>query len=150
MKKMLAMTIATGALLLPLGHLATTSIASAAPTSTAVRADWYKAVARLRGQTLASGKGVYRDRERRAGVEQRLAIEIEDAEPNWVYEVHFNGTLLGEITTDEFGTGELNLKTARFIDDPEEWQPLPENFPRVIEGDSLTVGPVSGNFRVRS
>lgn len=150
MKKMLAMTIAAGAMLLPLGHLAMTSVASAASASATIKADWYKAVARLRGNTLASGKAVYRDRERRAGVEQRLAIEIEDAEPNWVYEVHFNGELLGEITTDAFGTGELNLKTARFIDDPLEWQPLPENFPRVIDGDSITVGPVSGSFRVRS
>lgn len=110
--------------------------------------DWYEARARLTSESSIKGKAVYRDRQRRRGLEQRLQVEIERARPFTSYVVIFKGRRLGVIRTNLLGRGKLKLRTAQFIHN-NRWQPLPRNFPRLRTGDEISVGPAHGRFSVR-
>jgi hypothetical protein len=95
---------------------------------------------------LASGKADYRERDRKGRIEQRFSVEVEDAAPGEMWQVHVNDMLVGIIVTDEFGFGELQFRTAAFIDDPGDGNPIPDGFPTLLDGDSITVGPLAGSF----
>jgi len=147
--------IVTLAFALPLSIALAGAALVAAPTPSAdaavlkaERLSWYKARARLFWNGGKRGKADYKDRERDEGFEQRLQVKTQNMSPNTEHDVLFNGVFLGTITTDEFGTGKLKLRTAEFIDSP-DWLPLPDNFPRIIDGDEIEVGPALGVFAER-
>jgi len=124
---------------------------SAVAATSSVRAQqssWYKARARLESDGALKGKADYRDRPKRGTTEQRLQVKIENATPGEQFDVRFNGDVIGTITANSLGIAKLKLRTARFIDSP-NWLPIPDNFPRIVTGDEITVGPASGVFQER-
>ena len=106
----------------------------------------YRLRANLTGPGLASGKAVYRERQRNNITEQRFSIEVEDATPGTIMTVAVNGTTVGMIVINDLGVGELEYRTPQFIDDPGDGDPIPDGFPHLIAGDAVTVGPLSGEF----
>lgn len=146
----LALTLAVPLMAL----LATTAITTGPAPSTdativkAEKLGWYKARARMFDSGSKRGKADYKDRDRDEGFEQRLQVKAKNMSPNAQYDVLFNGVLLGEITTNDFGWGKLKLRTEEFIDSP-GWEPLPDNFPRIVDGDEIEVGPARGIFSER-
>ena len=106
----------------------------------------YRVRTNLTGATIASGKAVYRERVRGNGqIEQRFSIEVEDANPGTVMAVAVNGVMFGMIVINDLGIGELEYRTPAFNDDPNV-DPIPDNFPHLIVGDSVTVGLLAGVF----
>lgn len=53
----------------------------------------------------ASGKGSYEHRSDRV----KLSVEVEDLSAGLVLQIHVNGSLVGTVTTNSFGTADLNL-----------------------------------------
>jgi plastocyanin len=56
---------------------------------------------------IADGRADYRER----GNSMRLNVEVEDISPNSTFTVEISGNTLGAITTNRFGTAELELNT---------------------------------------
>lgn len=77
---------------------------------------------------------------------QRLIIKVRNADAGEVHQVMVNGDTVGEITIGENGRGRLELRTAEFIEDGDNAEPLPDAFPTLDTGDQITVGPLSGYF----
>lgn len=76
-------------------------------------------------------------------VEMEFEVEVEDAAPG-TYDVLVNGTVIGQLTVDALGDGELNFSTDP--DDVDE-SPLPANFPEIIDGTTVEIqGIASGTF----
>lgn len=139
---MLKQTLALVSVLVASAALALVSssaIAGGNNTELKLRAD-------LSGKTLASGKAKYRERMRNNTLEQRFDIEVEDAPAGEQWTVQVNGITFGTIVINDLGVGELQFRTATFIDDPGDGSPIPTDFPRLQPGDMVTVGAVSGAF----
>ncbi|MHC5008335.1 MAG: hypothetical protein ACYTGF_13360, partial [Planctomycetota bacterium] len=68
---------------------------------------------------------------------------VEDGEPGELLEVFVNGVFVGEIVINDLDEGELELRTAAFIDGTDDGQPMPDSFPSLIPGDFVEVGPLS-------
>ncbi|MCC6360131.1 MAG: hypothetical protein IT450_15410 [Phycisphaerales bacterium] len=64
----------------------------------------------------------------------RFRARVRSLQAFTTYPVAINGVIVGQITTDDRGRGEL------------EYSPIPSGFPAVQAGDVITVGPVSGVF----
>lgn len=107
---------------------------------------WQRVRANLSGNTAASGKAVYRERLRNGALEQRFSVEVEDAAPGSIMQVHINGILFGTFVVNDLGIGELEYRTPAFIDDPGDGDPIPDGFPTLVDGDAITVGPLAGVF----
>ncbi|MGP1309667.1 MAG: hypothetical protein ACTS27_05665 [Phycisphaerales bacterium] len=105
--------------------------------------------AEFAGQGLASGKADYRERSRNNLIEQRFSIEVEDAQPGESFTVSVNGITFGTIVANDLGVAELQFRTAEFIDDPGDGDPIPSEFPRLNAGDVITVGKMMGTFEDR-
>jgi len=56
---------------------------------------------------LADGRADYRE----TGNSMRLNVEVEDVSPNTTFTIEVSGNTLGTITTNSFGTAELELNT---------------------------------------
>jgi len=140
----LALTI-LGAMVLSQMAVPVQPVSAATTVSASEMSSWYKQRARMSSADRMKGKADYRDRPKRGTTEQRLKIEVEKAASNTSYDVFFNGEFLGVLTTNSGGWGKLKFRTAQFNDDPNVLD-LPENFPRVIDGDEIEVGPASGIF----
>ncbi len=56
---------------------------------------------------IADGRADYRER----GNSMRLNVEVEDVSPNSTFTIEISGNTLGTITTNSFGTAELELNT---------------------------------------
>lgn len=96
----------------------------------------------------ASGKSVYRERLRNNVLQQRWNVEIEDLAANTTFDVLVNGNLFGTITTNNLGTAELEFATFIVDNNPhDEEPPIPTDFPHLVAGDTITVGPLSGTFQ---
>ncbi len=128
------------------GLASTVVVASASQFALAANSNSFRVRANLSGMTLASGSADYRERQRGNVLEQRFSVEVEDFAPDTELAVQVNGMLFGTIITDALGGGELQFRTAQFIDDPGDGTPLPTDFPHIAAGDSITVGPISGTF----
>lgn len=68
---------------------------------------------------------------------RRFEVEIEGAAASTTYDVSVAGTVVGQITTDADGDGELELKTTP--EDADE-QPFPAGFVTPQAGDTIDVG----------
>lgn len=98
------------------------------------------------GNDQAQAKARYRDRARRNSLEQRFDVEVEDFDPGTELVVTVNGMTVGTIFVNGLGVGELQLRTAAFIDDPDDGDPIDTDFPRLQAGDTVSVGPLKGAF----
>lgn len=107
----------------------------------------YRVRARMSGSTLMSGQANYRERTKKGVFEQRFNVQVEDGDPGASVVITLNGSMtIGTIVLDDFGFGELQLRTETFIDDPGDGSPIPTDFPTILIGDTVSVGPVSGVF----
>lgn len=108
----------------------------------------YRVIARGGANDQAQVKGVYRERMVGTTLVQRFNVEAEDFTPNTRYEVRVNGSLFGTLTTNSLGIAELEFKTFVPDNNPhDEDPPLPTDFPRLVAGDTISVGNVSATFR---
>ncbi|MHC5113006.1 MAG: hypothetical protein ACYTGP_01100 [Planctomycetota bacterium] len=130
------------ALFTALFALATLIIAPGLSTAVAGGGDEIRVRAQLSGPTLASGKSEYRERMNNGRLEQRFKVDVEDAEPGAMMEIHLNGELVGIIVVGPLGQGELEYRTDP---EPGESDPFPSGL-AVFAGDGITVGNLSGTF----
>ncbi|MEZ6243106.1 MAG: hypothetical protein R3B57_08695 [Phycisphaerales bacterium] len=98
------------------------------------------------GPDQAQAKARYRDRFRNGLLEQRFDVEAEDFEPGAELAVTVNGLTVGTIFANDLGVAEMQLRTAEFIDDPGDGSPIDSDFPRLMPGDVVVVGPLKGVF----
>jgi hypothetical protein len=110
----------------------------------------YRVRARLSaGNDLVQAKSEYRERQRATLLEKRFKVEIEDAAPGDAFDIAINGVQYGTIFANDLGVAELNFRNI--VDnnpsDPNENNPFPDNFPRIVAGDTITVGTLTGTFR---
>jgi len=106
----------------------------------------YKLKARLFGDTTMSGKATYRERPRDGQIERRFKVQVEDGTPGAILAIHVNDYFAGMMQLNSLGRAEFQLRTAAFIDDPGDGQPIPADFPILIDEDVVTVGTMSGVF----
>lgn len=90
-----------------------------------------------------SGHADFRDR----GGVRKFSAEIEGFTPGDLYDVTVAGVVVGTVTIDAFGVGELELDDnfEPGSDDPATI--FPTNFPVVAAGVLVEVGPLSGSFQ---
>ncbi len=111
-------------------------------------ADQVRVEARMElGNDQAQAKARYRDRFRNGLLEQRFDVEAEDFKPGAELVVSVNGTTVGSIFVNDLGVAEMQLRTAEFIDDPGDGTPIAPDFPRLMPGDTVSVGPLDGVFK---
>ena len=88
------------------------------------------------GGIAADGHADYRER----GNSMRLNVEVEDVSPNSTFTIEISGNTLGTITTNSFGTAELELNTN-------DGQVVPKilrgDLVQIFQGTELVL---SGNF----
>ncbi|HPO92768.1 MAG TPA: hypothetical protein PL072_04775 [Phycisphaerales bacterium] len=107
-------------------------------------------LARMRTGTPLEAKGDYRERLSGAVLIQKFNVEINGAAPNETLEVRINGNLFGTVTTNALGTAKIELVTQTVDDNPnDEEAPIPQDFPRLNAGDTISVGSLSGTFAAR-
>ena len=58
-------------------------------------------------------------------------------------EIMLDGKAVGTATTNGAGFVEFQLRTAAFIDDPGDGEPMASSFPSLKGGDEVTVGNLS-------
>jgi hypothetical protein len=110
----------------------------------------YRVRARMRTGTAFEGKSDYRERLRGTTLVQTFNVEVNGAQPGEMFEIHINGVLFGTMITNDLGSAELEFRTATVDDNPQDEEPpLPTDFPRINDGDVITVGALSGTYRLR-
>lgn len=110
----------------------------------------YRVRARMRTGTAFEGKSDYRERLRGTTLVQTFNVEVNGAQPGEMFEIHINGVLFGTMITNDLGSAELEFRTATVDDNPQDEEPpLPTDFPRINDGDVITVGTLSGTYRLR-
>src|ERR671914_2592318 len=72
----------------------------------------------------ADGRADYRER----GNSMRLNVEVEDVSPNSTFTIEISGNTLGTITTNSFGTAELELNTNDG-----------QGVPKILRGDQVQI-----------
>lgn len=97
--------------------------------------------ARLSGNGRASGQADYRETARGPGVVRSFSVEIERAAPNTTYDVLVGSAVIGRITTNALGTGDLNMRTV--TDNPGQQGPVPDLEPgHVVRVRGLSISGV--------
>lgn len=104
------------------------------------RGDLLRLRAKLTSSGLASGNADYRETDKKGTIVRNLKVEIEDAAANTTFDVMVDGQVIGQLTTNEFGTGERRFRTQ--TNNPGGPTPLPP----IGAGAVVSVGPVSGTL----
>jgi hypothetical protein len=102
--------------------------------------------AKLFGGDEERGKVTYRERSRDEGLDRKFIARLREVTPGELVRIYLNGEFLAGAFADEDGVAELRLRTPEFIDDPEDWDVMPDSFPRIFVSDDVIVGPTSGYF----
>ncbi len=91
-----------------------------------------------------SGQAQYRDRGRR-----QFSVQVEGLQPGDQFDVMISGAVVGTITIDNFGFGDLNYDDnfQPGKDDPATI--FPSNFPALDGGELVVVGQLSGTLQNR-
>ncbi len=99
--------------------------------------------ARLGDESLAQGRAKF-EVELEHGLEKReLKVDVRDAPPGSVLDVVIDGTVVGQVQVDAQGEGRLELSSQPGEDE----SPLPDNFPGIQSGSTITVGDsLTGTF----
>lgn len=122
--------------------------AATAPSAQAGMLGWTKYIAKLSGNGAFKGKASFLERPREGTIEERFKVEIQHGIPGKKYAVRVNGKKVGYITANLLGKGKLQLRTAQFIDNPGDGDPLPSNFPNVKNGVEVSIGnKIFGTFK---
>lgn len=100
--------------------------------------------AALGGGDAPQAKSEYRERMRNGTLEVRWKVSLEDFEPGVDVPVAVNGTFVGNIIPNALGAGVIQFRTS--VDDPGDGNPLPDGFPRLQAGDTVSVGPLTGTY----
>ncbi|MHC4825619.1 MAG: hypothetical protein ACYTEY_03575, partial [Planctomycetota bacterium] len=79
----------------------------------------------LEGDPGLEGNAKYIERFKNGRLMRRFKVEIENAEPGEVFDIHVNGAFVGEIVINDLDEGRLELRTPAFIDDPDDGEPMP-------------------------
>jgi hypothetical protein len=106
------------------------------------RAQRFRLRGDLEGDSRLEGNVKYLERFKKGRLMRRFKVEVEDAEPGEVFDVHVNGVFVGEIVINDLDEGRLELRTPAFIDDPGDGEPMPDAFPSLMPGDLVEVGPL--------
>lgn len=123
------------------------SVLSGALASAAQAAD-YRVRARIRTGTALEAKGDYRERTLGNTLRQRFTVEVNGAAANQQFEVKINGNTVSLITANALGHAEIQFNDNVVDDNPGDTNPpLPQNFPHINSGDTLTVGTMTATFR---
>ncbi len=90
------------------------------------------------------GKAQYRERNRR-----QFSVEVAGFQPGDRFDVMISGAVVGTVTIDDFGVGDLNYDSnfEPGLDDPST--KFPPNFPALDGGELVVVGPLSGTLQRR-
>lgn len=123
---------------IPLFALVATGMSLLAGTTDA-GAD-YRVRARIRTGTALEAKGDYRERVVGANLLQKWNVEVNFGAANTSYEVQLNGSPIGLIITNGLGHAEQEFRTTVIDDNPSDGDlPIPQDFPHINVGDTLTV-----------
>lgn len=135
------------------GVLAIAGVSAAAPSKVGVISARAQANDELRLEARAGlpdgpqFKSVYRERTRNGQLTVRWKVQIEDFPPGAEVPVALNGTFVGNMFANNLGRAEIQFRTI--VDDPGDGEPLPEGFPRLVAGDTITVGDLSAQYLPR-
>ena len=100
----------------------------------------YRVRARIRTGTPLEAKGDYRERVVGSNLLQKWNVEVNFGTPNTSYEVQLNGSPIGLIVTNGVGHAEQEFRTTVIDDNPTDGDlPIPQDFPHINIGDTLTV-----------
>ncbi len=122
------------------------TVLSGALASAAQAAD-YRVRARIRTGTPLEAKGDYRERTIGPVLSQRFTVEVNGAAANTQFEVQINGVPVALVTTNALGHAEIQFSDTVVDDNPNDNEPpLPQNFPHISAGDTLTVGTLTATF----
>lgn len=92
----------------------------------------------LTGESGATGHAEYEIEHEHGGWEVEFELEVEGAVPGSVHDVYVDGVLVGQITIDEEGEGELEFSSGHHGDD----EAFPANFPELQPGTTIVVGSI--------
>lgn len=126
--------------------LATVADATAPTSDDAVArgGDSLRLEARFGTKDGPQGKSDYRERSRNGTLEQRFKVSVEDFAAGEELAVSVNGAFVGTIFVDGLGMGELQFRTT--VDDPGDGVPIPDGFPRLVPGDTVSVGDFTATY----
>lgn len=99
------------------------------------------------GNDQAQAKSVYQERTIGGSMTVRFKVEAEDFAPGTDLPVSINGNLIGTAIVNDLGVAEIQFRTI--VDEPGDGQPLPNGFPRIQAGDTISVGSLSGVYAAR-
>ena len=106
----------------------------------------FRLEAQTDGNDGAEFKAKYREKFKNGGLMRRFDLEVEDAPAGAVYDIIINGQFIDEIVINDSEV-EYELRTAAFIDDSDDGEPMPDSFPSLIAGDVIQVGPMTAVFQ---
>src|SRR5688572_15981345 len=104
------------------------------------------AAARLFGDATMRGHARFWQRTHGVNTRQFLIVHVNGALPLQTFDVAVNGLVIGSITTNADGSGKLHLRTGG----PGSSEPMPDGFAKIMTGDTITVGPITGVFFVKA
>ena len=95
-----------------------------------------------------SGKVAFRHRVMKGESRRQFSAEIEGLRPGSVYDVMIAGVVVGKMTVDDFGIGDINYDdNFERGDDPNT--KFPFHFPALDGGERVEIGPLSGTLQSR-
>jgi hypothetical protein len=102
--------------------------------------------AKLFGHSNITGKSIYRELIREGELMRRFNVTVKHAAPGQIFAVHLGGAFVDAVQADQTGLAVLEMRTPAFIDDPETQVPMPNNFPTIVDLETVSVGMLSGVF----
>lgn len=78
---------------------------------------------------------------------RQFSVEIEGFSEGRMFDVMVAGVVVGTVTIDAFGFGNLDFDDTADPDDLD--LPFPPNFPAVDGGERVEVGPLSGTLQLK-
>lgn len=139
-----AIVTATTLALLPVIGSTAVGASSRGDRVTSRAADEIRIEAKAGEKDGAKFKSRYRERITSTTVRQAFKVQVEGLESNSEAPVSVNGIFVANIIVDGLGRGEFQFSAGD--DNPGGEQPLPNGFPRLRAGDTVTVGTMSGVF----
>lgn len=99
------------------------------------------------GNDQAQAKSTYEERTVGGNLAVRFKVEAEDFTAGSDLPVSINGALVGTAIVNDLGVAEIQFRTI--IEHPGDGVPLPNGFPRLKAGDTISVGSLNGTFAAR-
>lgn len=96
----------------------------------------------LAGPTSMDGQVRWLERFKRGRLLRRFKVSVEDGDLGAEYAIRLNGDVVAFMTITDEDETEFELRTPEFIDDPGDGEPMPDDFPSLLPGDVVTVGPL--------